>query len=249
MTSNKMTTGIFIGLVIIAVLAFVLFRKNPTEQKSTSISSKKENIDQTIPDSAIGFGYKFFWFAVKTNNQQKIADLLKSKNTSNCNWKVGIDKAYNGSVFITSAINGWTLVCGSELPAGDSKENINKVKNILQTLSKEFDEAQFFCTHRIVEYHCWMKAKKGQMSRVYSYQGDQGENLAIEGEPTEFEKKYKLINTFSPEAKNENYFESEKLIIPDEEFIMKVAENWSVDPSQLDNRKDLPPSLGLIGKL
>jgi hypothetical protein len=249
MTSNKMTTGIIIGLLIIGIFAFLFFRKISNRQKSETNTTNTKSVDQTIPDSPIGFGYKTFWFAVKTNDQQKVAELLKIRNVEKCNWNVGIDKSYNGSVFITSTIDGWTLFCGSELPAGDSKNSIFEVKQILQTLSKEFGESQFFCTHRIVEYHCWMKAIKGKVIRVYVYQGDQGENLAIEGETTDFEKKYKLVNTFSAEAKNENYFENENLLIPDEEFVMKVAENWSVDPSKLEDRKDLTPSLGLIGKL
>ena len=243
-----MTIGIIIGLMIIAVLVISLFRKNPTRQQLTPNETKAETVDQTIPDSAIGFGYKFIWLAVRTNDQQKLIDLLKIKNISKCNWKVGIDKAYKGSVFITPTIDGWTLVCGLGLPAGDTKESITDVKQILQTLSKEFSEAQFFCTHRVVEYHCWIKATKGQITRVYSYLGERGENIIIEGEPTEFEKKYKLVNTFSNEAKDEKYFDREDLVIPDEEFLMKVAEHWSIDPTQLENRKDLSPSLGLIGQ-
>jgi len=243
-----MTTGIIIGLLIIAGLLFSLFRKSPKGQKSTTNTTNPTTVDQNIPDSAIGFGYKCMWFAVKTRDQQKLISLLKIKNTSNCNWKVGIDKAYKGSIFITPTIDGWTLTCGLGLPAGDSKESISGIKKILKTLSKEFGEAQFFCTQRVVEYHCWMRATKGQVTRVYSYLGERGENIAIEGEPTDFEKKYKLVNTFSDETKDEKYFDSKDLVTPDEEFLMKVAEHWSIDPSQLEKRNDLSPSLGLIGQ-
>ncbi len=57
-----------------------------------------------------------------------------------------------------------------------------------------------------------------------------------EGEATEFEKSLHLIDTFSEEADEENYFERDDITLPDEEFLMKIAENWSLIPSILENR-------------
>ena len=188
------------------------------------------------------------WFAVKTDDNHKLVRSLRLTNISDCNWQVGIDKAYNGSVFVTPTIDGWTLACGFGLPNGDTKESIEEVKNILQSLSKEFGEAQFFCTHRVTEYHCWIKASNGQVERVYSYLGESGENILIEGKPTEFELTLKLANTFSEEAQDDNYFEREDIVWADEELVMKVAEHWSIDPSQLQTRQDISPSIGILGQ-
>jgi hypothetical protein len=248
MKSRKMTTGIIIGLIVIAVIAVTLFKKQASSGQTYYPSTVQPTVDKTVPDSAVGFGYKCMWFAVKTDNKNRIAEILKLKNISDCNWQVGIDKAYNGSVFITPTIDGWTLACGWGLPHGDSKDGIKEVKNILQTLSKEFGQAQFFCTHRVTEYHCWIKATNGQVDRVYSYLGESGENIAIEGQPTEFEKTLKLANTFSDEAKDEKYFEREDLVWADEELLMQVAGHWSIDPTKLDERRDIAPSLGLLGQ-
>jgi hypothetical protein len=115
-------------------------------------------------------------------------------------------------------------------------------------LSKEFGEAQFFCTHRIVEYHCWALATNGQVNRVYSYLGESGENIVIEGQPTTFEQTLNLVNTFSDEAKNENYYEQEDLVWASEELVMEVAKHWSIDPTKLGERKDIASSLGLLGQ-
>jgi hypothetical protein len=248
MKSRKMTTGIIIGLIVIAVISVTLYKKNPSSGQTYYPSTVPSTVDKTVPDLAVGFGYKCMWFAVKTDNKNRLAEILKLKNISNCNWQVGIDKAYNGSVFITPTIDGWTLACGWGLPHGDSKEGIDEVKIILQTLSKEFGEAQFFCTHRVTEYHCWIKATNGQVERVYSYLGESGENVAVEGQPTEFERTLKLANTFSDEAKDEKYFERENLVWADEELLMQVAEHWSIDPTKFDQRKDIAPSLGLLGQ-
>jgi len=242
-----MTIGIIIGLIVIAA-AIRFIAKKFSSRQTYYPSTVPSSVDKTVPDSPVGFGYKCMWFAVKTENKNKLAEILKLKNISDCNWQVGIDKAYNGSVFITPSIDGWTLACGWGLPHGDSKESISEVKNILRTLSKEFGEAQFFCTHRVTEYHCWIKSKNGQVERVYSFLGESGENIVIEGEPTEFEKTLNLANTFSNEAKEENYFEREDIVWADEELLMKVAGHWSIDPTQLDDRNDISPTLGLLGR-
>lgn len=249
MNRIKMVPGIIIGLTVIALIFFFfLKRKKPVEQAQVQFPTVTVAVDCTVPDSPIGFGYKCMWFAVKTHNGDRLAEILKLKNISECNWRAGIDKAYGGSVFITPAIDDWTLACGWGLPHGDSKDGISEVKRILHALSKEFGEAQFFCTHRVTEYHCWIKAKDGQIERLYSYLGESGENILIEGEPSPFERTIKLANTFSEEAKSEKYFEQEDIVWADEDLVMKVAEHWSIDPSQLDNRKDIPPGLGLLGE-
>lgn len=189
------------------------------------------------------------WFAIKTIDKNKVAELLNLKNIVPCNWQVGVQKAYGGSVFVTPPIDGWTLVCSTVLPAGDSVESIVEVKRSLVNLSSVFGEAQFFCTHRVVDFHCWMKAKNGTVERVYSYLGESDQNIAVEGEPSEFEKQFDLVNTFSEAAKDDSYFGREDLDRADESIVMQIAANWSIDPSHLDERTDLEPDLGLLGAI
>ncbi len=241
-----MNTGITI--LIIGIL-FAIMRSFGSKPK-TEIKTEKSSVEinQTEIDSAINFGYKTMWLAVKTSNKHRISEILKLKNTKECNWKVGVAESYNSSIYITPQINEWTLICGiSLLNTGNDKENIVYIKKTIETLSKEFGEAQFFGSHRVVEYQSWMKAVNGQIVRAYCYLGESGENLIVEGEPTAFEKKYKLINTLSEEAKDEKYFEREDLFYPDEEFVMKMAENWSINPQTLEYRKDIKNELGIIG--
>jgi hypothetical protein len=242
-----MTIGILVGLIAVAV-ALVLFGKKYSSDVTNHPPDISSTVYQTVPDSAVGFGYKCMWFAVKTDNTSRLAELLELKNVSDCNWRAGVDKAYNGSVFITPSIDGWTSACGWGLPHGDSKEGIEEVKRVLRILSTELGEAQYFCTHRVSEYHCWMKAINGQIERAYSYSGESGENGVIEGEPTEFERTLKLANTFSVEANDPGYFEREDIIWANESLVMQIAANWSIDPSILDQRKDIPLGLGLLGQ-
>ena len=84
------------------------------------------------------------------------------------------------------------------------------------------------------------------MTRVYAYSGESGENICIEGEPSEFEKTLNLMNTFSKEAGDPKYFERTDIKWPDEEFVMKIASHWSIDPSELESRTTIT-GLGLLG--
>jgi hypothetical protein len=243
---NIMNQGILI--LIIGVLFAVMRSFGNNTKTETKAKKSKVETNQTEIDSAVSFGYKTVWLAVKTDNKKRISEILKLKNTKECNWKVGIAESYNSSIYITPQIKDWTLVCGMSLLNGNNdKKNIIYIKKTIETLSAEFGEAQFFGSHRVVEYQSWMKAINGKIVRAYCFLGESGENLIVEGEPTNFEKEYKLINTLSKEAQNDKYFEREDLFYPDEEFVMKVAENWSINPQTLEERKDIKNELGIIG--
>lgn len=134
------------------------------------------------------------------------------------------------------------------LPLGDSKESLEKLEKVLNELSSEFGEAQFFGTHRVVEYHNWMKSVNGKMKRIYSYVGESMENIKVFGNLTESEKGLNLFNSLSEEAKSDEYFDREDLDYADEKLVMKIAENWSINPTKLTERTDIKNELGIIGK-
>ena len=238
--------------IIIIVFVFIaspwILNKIKNKRSSPFGSNGTTDADMEIPDQPISFGYKCMWFAIKSAHTEELVKILNLIDIRPCNWQMGIEKAYENSVFITPPINDWTIACGRGLPHGDTKEGIEKVKDILKHLSKEYGEAQFFCTHRVVELHCWIRAVEGNIQRVYSYLGESGENIKIEGDATEFEKTLHLVDTFSVEAREENYFERDDVTLPDEEIVMRVAENWSINPSTLESRMDVSPGLGLLGE-
>ena len=210
--------------------------------------------DQLVPDSPVAFGYKCLWLAVKTTDNVRLGELLGLKEIKACNWSVGINRACeygsdNRSVYITPSIGPWTLAVGWGLPSGDSPEQIKKVKQILETLSGEFGEAQFFASQRVSEFHTWMQASDGNITRAYGAVSTEGVNTIVEGEPTEFEKSIRLADTLSDEARDEAYFRQKDMVWPDEELVMEVAQHWSVDPTALEERDDIGPGLGLLGRL
>jgi len=232
---------------IVAVIAISVWIAKKNENKDIKEDTIATVLD-TVPDAPVAFGYKCMWFAVKTEDKDRVAKVLNLKNTKPSNWKSGIEQAYNASVFVTPSIDGWVLVAGWGLPHGDSQESLAEVKTIAGMLSKEFDEAHFFCSHRVVEYHCWLKSVNGNTQRLYSYMGEQLQNIEIVGKPTDAEKGYDLVNTFSAEAEKDDYWDNEDLIIPDEQLVMKIAGAWSIDPTLIENNKNIK-GLGLLGTL
>ena len=232
---------------IVAVIAISVWIAKNNENKEIKEDTIATILD-TVPDTPLAFGYKCMWFAVKTEDKDRVAKVLNLKNIKPSSWKSGIEQAYNASVFVTPPIDGWVLVAGWGLPHGDTQESLAEVKTIAGTLSKEFGEAQFFCSHRVVEYHCWLQAINSNTQRLYSYMGEQLQNIEIVGKPTDAEKGYNLVNTFSAEAEKDDYWDNEDLIIPDEQLVMKIAGAWSIDPTLIENNKNIK-GLGLLGTL
>lgn len=235
--------------ILLGIIAFIAFSIWYSKRKGiTTIHEEEKNIQfKTDLDEPIGFGYKNFWIAVKSDNKEKIAEIIGLKNLRPSNWESGIAIAYKNGVFITPNIGDWTLVVGINLPNGDSLDSIEILENILNKLSSKFGEAHFFGTHRVVEYHNWMKSINGKISRIYSYIGESGENIKVFGEPTEIEKDLDLFNSFSEEANSDSYFNRGDLDYADEELVMKIANNWSINPTLLEERKDIKSELGLVG--
>lgn len=236
-------------LIIIGILVCIAFSVWYAKRNSVSAEHKSKTTEiRTTKDNPVDFGYKTVWIAVKTDNKKRIAEVLKLKNVQPSNWENGIEIAYNDGIFITPQIGEWTLAAGIKLVRDANLDNINQIENILNILSTEFGEAQSFGTHRVVEYHHWIKSVNGKTKRVYAYIGERGENVKVFGEPTELENDLNLFNSLSKEAALDDYWEREDLDYADEELVMKIAEKWSVNPTKLTERTDIKNELGLIGK-
>ena len=237
-------------LLLVVAIRIIILAYRLRKAKGSSVRQKVFSAaEQTTPDLPQGFGYKCTWIAVRTNDLQKVAECLKLREVSACNWAAGISKAYDDSVFISPALGDWIIAAGVNLPAPESTDDVQEVKKMLAALSLVFGEAQLFSTHRVVEYHCWMRAVEGEVKRVYAFSGEAGENIVIEGRATRIENQYKLVDTLSEESDQDNYFDREDLTWPDEELVMEIAGDWSIDPTKLDELKDTQPALGLVGSL
>lgn len=242
----------YLLIAIILLVAFLIYRILLKRRENHRISESLKQF--MIPkskfqpsehlDEPIAFGYKNLWFAVKTNQKEKIAELLGLVVLGRANWKDGVDQAYDNRIFITPEVEGWTLICGEGLMGLVEDEGADV--SILNKLSAAYGEVQYFCTHRVTEYHVWASSRDGVLVRYYSYLGEQGCNLRIEGSPSEVEQGFQLINTFSDDAKADDYFEREDIVVPDEGLVMSVAKAWSVSPIELPGYKGVKREFGIV---
>ncbi len=242
--------GLYFAFVIfVAIAAYMLFFRKKTQMAAPSNLPPKFRIpvEYAIPDTPSSFGYKCNWLAVYTQDTQKLADRILLQEVHPCNWKNGVEYAYQGRVFVSPPVDGWSFVVSKhQLPFAENAESVDLLKTMLIDLSREFSRACYFGTYRVVGYDCWMKAADGKIERAYSLVD--GDNIIVEGDPTPVEEKYNLINTLSEEAENDpGYFDREGLIWPDEGLTMEVAGGWTIDPQTLDDRKDVAPAAGLVG--
>lgn len=200
-----------------------------------------EFVPEPGPES---FGYKSQWLAVRATESEAVAKSLGIVNLRTIDWYTGLRQAEKQGIFITPSVDGWVLVTGWGLEPLMPEDGFPR--ELVERLSAEFGEAQFFATHRGTDYHCWSKACGGKMQRAYCFCGSNGETLFLEGEPTPVEASVELINTLLPEDQAQDW-EDENVFFPDEDFVMQVAEAWSVNPMDLGSRDDIP-GMGYVGE-
>jgi hypothetical protein len=237
------------GLIIVLILAAVVIGIYVTRSESSK-SGGYSGFDEIEvngktdarkpadlpPERAVSFGYKSQWLAVKADDPGVVLKALGASNSREAGWPEGV-AASEGKVFATPPLDGWVLVLGNfpQIGGGGDEE----LTALVSTLSSELDtEVQYFGTHRVVDYHAWLRARNEAISRAYAYLGEQGQTLLDEGERSEAETALGLsfFDDTSSEAKAEDYWERDDLTYPDEENVMEVAGRWSVNPTTLAER-------------
>jgi hypothetical protein len=142
-------------------------------------------------------------------------------------------------------------------------------RTLFGELSRRFEDVQFFGSERVADFSAWARARNGQMVRVFSYVGAQGEVLANEGGQTAEERTLGLVD---PGARNpidamdylqerdEALMEGERdgasadreavtpKAFPDEDDVIDLAGLWSLHPYQLEALAT-EPGLGWLGEL
>jgi hypothetical protein len=191
-----------------------------------------------------GFGYKSAWLAIRSDDPRGVAEALGLDELRPASWAEGLEETYGSSgprapVFVAPPLDGWILTV---LGGGDLFEDDGRGGGALDlsALSRRFGEAQKFASHRVVEYQEWQRWLDGSPVRRYCWIGESGEIRYDEGDPVAAE------GNIIREADLDGDWED--VDFADEEVVMAVAEAWSVNPTRLDERDDLPAE-GLLGYL
>ena len=206
-------------------------------------------------EEARAFGNKMGWLAIRSTSPSDVIHRLDIRDAQPTSSQPGIEAVYEreptGVVYVTPPIDGWVLVAGWGLFSSvlKLKGDEAKLPGLVGALSATFDgEVQYFATHRVSEWHTWIRADRGQVLRAYGI-GD-GEVAFDRGALTTAETE--LAINFDPNdegpdltpANRDAYREWASHCVS-EQMVMQVAARWSVNPD-VEGRK-LPR--GWLGRL
>jgi hypothetical protein len=224
------------------------------------------------PDLPVPFGPKAAWLALDTTAAEAVAAALGLREARAMRWAEGIAAAYQASVFVTPPLGDWTLAVSTALFPPDRADAF--VTPLLERLSRQFGDAQYFCTHQDVGLHVWARARQGRLVRGYGWLGQRGVTLWDEGAQTREERDlgFRFLNPSSicelpkealkeqrgrglditrrppPGGKQGEEEAPKDLLVPDEDCVMQLASLWSIDPTSLSADYQ-EPATGLLGDL
>jgi len=197
------------------------------------IDIDKEIGATVVESSPKNFGEKSVWIVVKTTEIKDVLHNLKVKRIEKCSWESALLRDDN--IFVTGPINGWVLLVGWDILKPDYNNGMKNVNYYLDELSNVFGESQYFLCQRTTDTAIWSKSINGKIERTYAI----GDNFFYqEGSITPLESEMCLIpnNPFLPE--NEYLFN--QYVYREISHVLKIAENWSFNPSKMTEIKDTP---------
>ena len=116
------------------------------------------------------------------------------------------------------------------------------VKPLVEELSRHFQEAQYFCTHRPTELHAWAHARNGHLVRGYGWRGQR--SRWNEGPETAQERSLRFRFTADPSEPDRGAGPN----APNEVCVFWLASLWSINPKTLEDQS-AAPAMGLLGEI
>jgi hypothetical protein len=234
-------SGWIVALILLSLAAALATVLRSRAYPRRSIGAGAAPVDEPVAretcrqdDSPAPFGYELAWYAVRSTNTRAVAWALGLESLRAAGWREGIEAAYDGRVFVTPPVSGWTLACGVALGKELAAGRIERVLETLRALSCELGEARLFATHGAAELHAWARAEAGEIERAFAWAGESDEALADVGQPTRDE----IDLGVAPDKRSGEAGEV------DEQIVMELARRWSVAPVDLE-----PPPAGAHGIL
>jgi hypothetical protein len=174
------------------------------------------------PDRPVPFGYKCAWFAIKTEKPESLIPLFAGHRFKPSTWQEA--GSYN-DLYITPVVAGWTFYVGGDVLTPDTPKGLEEIEKLLIRASA-LGKACYFASFRTVDYYSWACAENGRLLRGYC----EGESEIIwdAGEKQGIEKTF----VYPQEAANDP--DSFQQDIPDEGMVIRIAADWSLDPTTLD---------------
>ncbi len=206
------------------------------------------------PDLPISFGHDMAWVAVRTCDTQSVVRALGLVDAKPANWRTGTSAIYEPAlrataVFVSPPVGEWTLIAGLSLPHPVEAPFVDKCRPLLRRLAHVFGDVQYFANDTVVDLHAWARVEAGQLKRGYAVIDT---NVVwCEGTPGRDERALGLAHFEIRGVENRTGDIGGGLLMhPTGQQVLKLARQWSVDPTQLSRRPrgDNAPGVGVIGQ-
>ncbi len=214
---DLLALGLFAGLVAgVVVVPYALREQLP-------------ELDMPVP-----FGPRMAWLAVATADTAGVASAVGVRNPRAVAWLPGVEAAHRGSVFVTPPVGDWTLAVGTPL-FHTPEATAAGVTAVLATLGRQFEEVQYFASHRDVGLLAWALVRDGQLVSGFATLGERV--LWDVGTPTPDEVELGLRPAGG---------QPDRVVPLSEDDLFQLAGFWSVDPNSL-GVEFAEPAEGLLG--
>lgn len=129
---------------------------------------------------------------------------------------------------LSGPYEGWVFLAGNALW---DLSQVNEIVKVMDRIGERAQEVCYFASHRVSDAFAFGKMSRNKLMRLYSYAD--GQIFGCMGERSHAEKKLSL--TFA--EREEDLFEDGFDMI-DEEDILAIAGEWSLNPLLLTGREE-----------
>lgn len=148
---------------------------------------------------------------------------------STVNFENGLKEGWGGNFALLRPINHFTILISS---------NGGNFLEIAKKISKELGIIEYYITNRSSNLIGLSRFEFGNTTREFIVTGDSG-IITNEGVPTAIELKIaerEQKEILENSGDNFNFYSGKEMLsfLGDEEHLMEIAENWSINPAKLD---------------
>lgn len=180
----------------------------------------------------INFGEKSVWVCVKTNDIRELLASYQLKELRKDNWLEAFKR--DDCVFCAGPIGDWVIQYGFSQRLPNYNIGMDEIHEYLNQLSAKFSEAHYYLCQRTTDTAIWVKSIKGKIERSYCISDGV---FYQSGKLTEVEKDIGISNKHISELSDE---QAEQYLLPGIDEVLRVAENWSLNPNELKANNQVP---------
>ena len=211
-----------------AAMVFFVIREMRRERELRTTQAARSLVDCPVA-SACPAHRPGCWLAVRSRDPRAVQVALGLHHAKPCSWREGLSGAE--TLFIAPPVKGWILVTGSGLP--DPGEDVDACFRFVVEASRKLGHVQLFSANRFAHHHAWVQANNGRVIRAYAWAGT---TLWHQGRPTTAEKELGLKCFDYAEPASRTSFARPEAAVLNVEKVPLLAERWSFDPAQIDER-------------